>query len=677
VSHMRSWRWSLILAVASPVLSWAQITEEARSEVLASKSLEELMQMRIESVFGASKYEQKVTQAPASVTILTAEEIARFGHRSLAEALRSMSGLYVSNDRNYSYLGTRGFLRPGDYNTRVLVLIDGHRMNENLFDGAYFGHEGFLAVEAIERVEFVRGPSSSLYGSSAFFGIVNVVTKRGKQMEGPELAIGAGSLGTFDGRFSYGNVLPNETEVAFHAAYYSSDGHDSLYYPEFDGALSSDPRAANGGVAQGRDGEESLGFTASATHGELSLSASLLSRSKDVPTASFGTVFNAPEQTNDHRGFLDLTYRHAFAPELDLMGRLSYDHYSYLGKYTYDYEQLGDPAAFIPNRDEALGTWLTTEWQVTRKVAGRHTLIGGFEYRQNLHQRLYNYDVPEPRVVAVDVDQRSHNAAVYGQGEFALTRQLLLNAGMRYDYYADSFGGTLNPRVGLIYSPHARSTFKLLYGQAFRAPSAYERFYYPMPDERDVIEPETIRTYEVVFEQYMGQLDRLNVSVYRYDVHSLVTQVGAADETFYFDNLTHVHANGIELEIERKLTSGALARLSYTFQRTEDVGSGQILTNSPRHIAKLNVGAPLGHWLEGGLELQYQSGVETLVGHGEGFLLGNLHLSSRNLPHGLQVSAGLYNLFDTRYGIPGAEDHAQSLIEQDGRTLRIELMRRF
>ena len=436
----------LALSVADVCLPQADPAPSA--DRLGSMSFEELMQVRIETVYGASKYEQKVTRAPASVTVLTAEDISRFGHRTLAEVLRSIRGLYVSDDRNYSYLGVRGFLRPGDYNSRVLVLIDGHRMNDNLYDGAYFAREGLLAVDVIERIEFVRGPSSSIYGSSAFLGIVNVVTKRGKDLDGAELAVGAGSRGEYDGHFRYGGVLRNDVEVTLSGAYYSNDGHDTLYYPEFDPAVSSEARAAHGGVARGLDGEESLGGMASVKRGDFTLSASVLSRKKDVPTASFGTAFNSAEQTVDQRDFVDLKFERSLAADLHVSGRVSYDRYAYYGDYVYDYALPGDPPAPVLNKDRALGTWLATEWQVTRTLSDRYTLIGGVEYRHSLHQRQFNYDDVLPRTYEVNDDRSSDNAAVFGQGEFTLTSKLLLNAGIRYDYYSGSFGGTLNPRAG-------------------------------------------------------------------------------------------------------------------------------------------------------------------------------------------------------------------------------------
>ena len=170
---------------------------------LTEMSLEDLMKIEVDTVFGASKYQQKVTEAPASVSIVTADEIQKYGYRTLADVLRSVRGFYISYDRNYSYVGVRGFGRPGDYNSRILLLVDGHRLNDAIYDGALIGSEFPIDVDLIERVEIIRGPSSSLYGTSAFFGVVNVITKRGKDLKAPEVSTEVGSYGTYKGRVSY------------------------------------------------------------------------------------------------------------------------------------------------------------------------------------------------------------------------------------------------------------------------------------------------------------------------------------------------------------------------------------------------------------------------------------------------------------------------------------------
>ncbi len=219
-------RW-LIVAIAVSFRAVPSLADARGpdTEALGTMSLEELMQMRIDTVYGASKYEQKVTRAPASVTIVTADDISRFGYRTLAEALRSIRGLYVSDDRNYSYLGTRGFLRPGDYNSRILMLIDGHRVNDNVYDGAYFGREAPVAVDMIERIEFVRGPSSPIYGSSAFFGIVNIVLKHAQDIDGAGDPAAGGSLGAREGTFQLGNTSASGVESTLAGSWFESRGH--------------------------------------------------------------------------------------------------------------------------------------------------------------------------------------------------------------------------------------------------------------------------------------------------------------------------------------------------------------------------------------------------------------------------------------------------------------------
>jgi iron complex outermembrane receptor protein len=88
-------------------------------EILTDLSLEQLMEIQVATVYGASKYEQKVTEAPSSISIVTADEIRKYGYRTLADILRGQRSFYATYDRNYSYAGVRGFGRPGDFNTRV------------------------------------------------------------------------------------------------------------------------------------------------------------------------------------------------------------------------------------------------------------------------------------------------------------------------------------------------------------------------------------------------------------------------------------------------------------------------------------------------------------------------------------------------------------------------------
>ena len=169
---VRGWPRIAALVGACSLLITPALSQSnsSQTEPIAETPLEQLGNVR---VYSASKHMQTITDAPSFVTVITGDQIRKFGYRTLAEVLQSVSGFYADYDRNYTYIGVRGFSRPGDYNSRILILLDGHRMNENIYDGAYVGTEFPLDLALVERVEIARGPSASLYGTNAFFAVVN------------------------------------------------------------------------------------------------------------------------------------------------------------------------------------------------------------------------------------------------------------------------------------------------------------------------------------------------------------------------------------------------------------------------------------------------------------------------------------------------------------------------
>lgn len=628
---------------------------------------EDLLFQEISSVYAASKYEQKVTEAPSRVSIVTAEEIRHYGYRSFAEILRGICGFYISYDRNYSYVGVRGFGVPGDYNTRVLMLVDGHRLNDNIYEGAYIDTSFGLDLDLIQRVEVVRGPSSSLYGSNAFFAVINVITKKGRDFEGVETSAAAGSHESYQGRLSYGKRYQNGVEVLVSGSYYDSDGNNSLYFREFD-----DPATNNGMFEDGDDDQVESGF-AKIGYGDFQLTALYADREKGLPTAPWGVEFNDPgTRTWDKRLFADLNYLHLAAESTEISVRLFYDRYWYDGDYVYDY---GPPPDIVTNRDEAFGEWWGTEMQVSRQLFDVHRLSVGGEYRDTLSQEQRNFDVYG---LWLDTDSDIDSWALFGQDEWSLADNLLVNIGIRHDHY-ESFGGSTNPRLALIYSLLTDTTFKLLYGEAFRAPNVYELDYhdgYATTKPNPNLDPEEITSLEFIWEQRFSPNIRTSASVYWNEIEDLIAYtLDTSDGLLFFDNVDDAEAYGLELTFEGKWQAGWQTNCSYTYQHAENSATDARLVNSPRHLAKVGLLTPSWlHLVRAGLEFQYEGERKTVGGdETDEVLLTNLTVVSSGLVPGLTISAGVYNLFDVAYDVPGSEEHNQDMIRQDGQTFRLKI----
>jgi len=278
-------------------------------------STETALFLEIPSVYGAAKYDPKVNEAPAAVIIITAEQIRKYGYRTFAQILDSAPSLFTNNDRNYGYLNIRNFNQPGDYTSRILLLIDNHRLNDAVFDQGGAGTEMPIDVDLVDRVEIIKGPGSSLYGTNALFGVVNVITKRGRDLKGAEVSGEASSFNTYRSRLSYGNKFSNGVEMLVSGSFSDSEGHRELSYPAF--------ASTNNGIAKDADRDNLYYYTGKLSYADFTLTGGHQWRKKNVPTAAFGTVFNDNRQhTLDERTYLDLVYQHEFAYQLNVKARL-------------------------------------------------------------------------------------------------------------------------------------------------------------------------------------------------------------------------------------------------------------------------------------------------------------------------------------------------------------------
>lgn len=309
---------------------------------------DELLFVDLPSVHEESKYRQKVSEAPGWVSVVTAEEIRRFGHRTLVDILDSVPGFFSTHDRVYPAIGVRGFGDPEDFSTRLLLMIDGVRVNDGgLLDTASIGRHFLLNVQMIERVEISRGPGTSLYGSNAITAVINVMTKRGRDFQGVQASSSIGSNDSLDTSLTLGKRLDKGLEFLVSANDYRSDGYAKLYYPEYDFPES------NNGVAENIDGETDKNATFKLGNGSLTLHGAFSERTKVDPTGSFGSVFNDPGSTTlDTSYFVNLKFDHFFgndtewhsdvyAQRQDYTGKISFE--SFDDSDVFEFNEFGEP----------------------------------------------------------------------------------------------------------------------------------------------------------------------------------------------------------------------------------------------------------------------------------------------------------------------------------------------
>jgi len=626
----------------------------AHASELALMSLDDLLRVEVQ---GASRYAQPLADSPASVTVIDQQELHRHGYRNLAEALSSVPGAYISNDRNYSYLGVRGFSRPGDYNSRILLLTDGARRNDALYDQAHIGNESPIELDWVKRLEFVSGPASAIYGANALFGIVNAVMLDGGDINGARFTADVGSAGSRRLGLLAGQRVDSEHEWFFALAASGARG-DDLYFPEFD-------NAAHDGWARGLDGEAYQKAYGKLRFGNWRLSANLSSRDKNLPNAPFLTAFGEPgTRTVDQHALIELAYDGELSKGWQQQFRLFNGGYRYEGSYRY--------ADALDNLDQGRANWLGGDYRLIVTTLPAHKLMLGIETQWNTLLEQRNFDVL-PAVSYLDSNRSSHTLGAFVQDEWRVSPQWLLNLGLRYDKHSD-YSAITSPRAALIYQPSESATLKAMVGSAYRAPNAYERFY----DDGGVLQkanpallPERIRSVELAADFQVGQAGRFGVNIYRNDVQDLIDQVlDPADGLLMYSNQSHVQTQGIDFNAERRWDGGYRVRGSLSRQWSS-AADGSELGNSPQWLGKLVFGLPLAAGWTLGAEWQGMSERRSLAGQVPGFGVLNMLLTSRPLTGGGELAVGVYNVGNRQYLDPASSAFTQDALVQDGRQFRL------
>jgi outer membrane receptor for ferrienterochelin and colicins len=644
-------------------------------------------------VSGATKELVAAAEAPASITVITAEEITAFGYTTLADALAGVRGVFASDDRIYRSVGIRGFSPPGDYTNRLLILIDGHPINEVLTGQGFVGREFDVDLGNVERIEVARGPGAVLYGTGALFGVVNVVTRRPPPGTHASAGVQGGTLGLGAARVTAAARGPR-LEVTASGALLHQVGQRR--YPWADPPPGSPDAAAPEALLA--DAETARHAELRARAGPVTLAAAINERVKDVPTGAFATRPEPGSRYRDLRGFVELRAARALGRS-QLSARASYDESRFRGHYRLLPDAGG--AARPDLEDHFTARWLTGELRLELPPFMRQRLTVGGEV-----QSQFLLDLGSPSLAA----QRAADAirelvlSGYVNDELALGSRLRVNVGLRVDHHGDSFGTTFNPRLAVIGRPYAGGNSKLLLGRAFRAPSSYERFYndggVTQRQAGTTLVPESTVSAELEHAHAVGGEMVLAGSLFGYQLDDLIILAAAPPappgapaaptappgQLLAFQNQSaRVRGLGAEAELRWEPQPGILlsAAMTLTRVRAADPTAGapddqRPFPNAPQALASLRWLYPLiPERLRLGSELLLDSGRRTRAGRRlEDALLWNVTLSGAYAPWHLRYFAGLFNVLDVNdrwTGFPTGLEVPAPTVLRYGRSGRVGL----
>jgi iron complex outermembrane receptor protein len=519
-----------------------------------------------EVVVGAAKREQSLGNVASAVNVITGDRLRRFGYRTISEALRGVAGVFIVEDRIVDRIGIRGIQVMGDFNTRVLVLIDGATANEPWGHFAGTGWDLPVLIDDVARVEIIRGPVSSVYGTNAYFGIINVVTKQASDSSRAWGRIGGSSLtmGQVAAGFAAGNL---DRQVRGSVAALLREG-EVLSLP----VISDQPLDADGvmGVQASLVGAYEGGFA----------QIRFFRRKREVPWAPYNAEPGPPNYAQyDTLLLAEGGYTRELSQRLTVGGRTYANIYRYADAL---HEMTGDTAF------EALGK----SYQLGGEARARLDLV---EDKLNVNaggEIAYNDTVSsggyQGQVADITVPSTFHAQGIYAELETKPTSWLGLTGGLRYDLNS-TFENKLSPRVALLLSHRDRLGLKLLYAQGFRNPSPFEAFF---DDGSDFIanpdlKAETIRSYEAVL--WARPLPGLSarVSGFHWEADRLMEQEGvdtADGPRLQFQNVGELTTSGVELEASLRNRTGWFVFAGGAFTRVEAgrlEGGSTVTTMSP------------------------------------------------------------------------------------------------
>jgi iron complex outermembrane receptor protein len=650
----------------------------------------------------ASGSAKSVYRSAAVTTVITAEQIAAMGATELHEVLETVPGMHVSiqavtNDYIYTMRGIRN-----DTNAEVLLMMNGTRFSLPRRGTHMTGM--IVPVEAIQRIEVIRGPGSALYGADAFSGVINIVTKKAGDLNGTTVGARGGNADTTSAwgqhgsqwqgwdvatslQYSHNGIDPDriitadaqtsiDRLVGTHASLAPGpmqtqnerwNGHLNLQRKHWDlgfwafNEADAGFRAGAAGALDNKGRINGSNYLADARFSsedaiqdwELQLHASYLYSEFDASYTSLPAGSRLPIDTN---GYITTTPPFALVQFPD--GVRSHN------VYTNIVPSLEFTSIYKGFTDHLLRLITGFRYEEVSTRSGRNFGPGVIDGSQPVVNGNLTDTTGTPLAILEDTHRSIWSVALQDEWQFA--QDWHLTTGLRYDEYSD-FGSTLNPRAALVWDINERLTGKLLYGQAYRAPSFTEQ--YQKNNQvfigNPALSPETIETTELAFDYRPSRNLRTALNLFYYEIKDLIgDELGASSSSIMLRNNSGQTGYGNEFEWDWKFHEDWNLRGNYAWQYARVDLTGRRVSNVPEHhvytalawnfMPKWQIQTQvnwLGHRLSSPGDSRVLEDYETV----------DLTLNAKKLLGYLDLTASARNLFDSHGKEPAITSYPNSL----------------
>lgn len=544
----------------------------------------------------ATGIKTQIYKAPAVASVFTAKQIKNLGATDIDDVLETVPGLHISRNANtynpiYSFRGVHS-----SFNSQVLMLINGVPITNN-FLGNRGQNWGGMPVEAISRIEVIRGPGSAIYGADAFSGVINIITKNADDIVQNEIALRVGSNTTSDAWLTY-QGKSNNIQYSAVVEYHKTDGANNTVEADaqtlLDSAFGTDASLAPGRLSLST---ENIDFRGELNYVDITLRAGYQLRDDLGGGAGLGEALDPNAKQRSQRFNIDINYDKKINDELTLNAQTTYFNTSAEIKNNFrvfpEGVDLGNGLIFTNGLIGNPEVWEKhNRYNITLSYTGiaKHAIRAGAGFHKGDLYRTREtknfglgadgnvilpgeplQDVSDtPFVFLAETDRI--NRYIFIQDVWNFASDWELTAGVRYDDYSD-FGNTTNPRLALVWSTSLNLSTKLLYGKAFRAPSFAERGNINNPTTlgNPNIEPETIETIELVFDYHPGGGFGAIANFYRYewdDIIQFIPDEGATSSTA--QNFGQQIAFGAEFELNWQLHEKVKLAANYALSKAEN-----------------------------------------------------------------------------------------------------------